>query len=86
MNDKERFNMMRVEIERLRKFREDVRKKELKFKKMDKTAKDIKEPNMKLSICTILNINSSVYIATFGWEITNKIDNMLTFIEENEIK
>lgn len=89
MNDKERFNMMRVEIERLRKLREDVRKKELKFKKMDETAKDLTGYNKPEGCCGFMHHPEyklkNVY-RDIGWELTSKIDSMLTFIEEHDTK
>lgn len=87
MNDKERFNMMRVEIERLRKLREDVRKKELKFKKMDETAKDLESYKKPNGCCGYMHHPEykleDVY-HELGWELTSKIDSMLTFIEEHD--
>lgn len=89
MNDKERFNMMRVEIERLRKLREDVRKKELKFKKMDETAKDLEGYKKPDGCCGYMHHPEyklqNVY-HDIGWELTSKIDSMLTFIEEHDTK
>lgn len=89
MNDKERFNMMRVEIERLRKLREDVRKKEVKYKEMDKKAKDLKGYKESNSFCNYMHhpeykLNQIYH--ELGWEITSKIDSMLTFIEEHDTK
>ncbi len=89
MNDKERFNAMRVEIERLRKLREDFRRKELKFKEMDKKAKDLKGYKNSNSFTNYMHHPEykmqSVY-HELGWELTSKIDSMLTFLEEHDTK
>lgn len=87
MNDKERFNMMRVEIERLRRLREDIRKKEVKFRDMDKKAKDLKGFTESNSFSNYLHHPEyklkDVY-HDIGWELTSKIDSMLTFLEEHD--
>ena len=87
MNDKERFNMMRIEIERLRKLREDVRRKELKFKKMDETATDLEGYKKPDSCCSYMHHPEyklqDVY-HDLGWQLTSKIDSLITFLEEHD--
>lgn len=80
---------MRIEIERLRRLREDVRKKELKFKKMEETARDITGYKEPISVSNYFHHPEyklqSVY-RDIGWELTNKIDSLLTFLEEHDTK
>lgn len=86
--DVTRLELVKAEIARLERLREDIRRKEVKFDKLIKTAKPLSwqkagdccnhfdYPEYKLR---------DVY-HSIGWELTSKIDSLYTYLCENENK
>lgn len=83
MTEQERFNMVRMEIEKLRVLRKNVRKKEVKFSAMEKKAKDLK--SKEIGTCGYFykpEYKLSDMYRSLGCGITSKIDSLLTYLEE----